>query len=220
MKDRIAELREGLRQQAPAEALAIFDGDAERLAASDLEQAVLPVGAHAPEFALADVDGETVRLEALRARGPVLVTFYRGAWCPYCSVQLRTYQEIAGALEAAGVTLIAISPQQPDGSLSMKEKEQLSFHVLSDPGNDVARAYGLVFSLAEHVRETALAIGTDLPAVNGDDSWELPMPATFLLDSDGTIAWREAHADYRHRAEPTTILAAVRELSTAALVGP
>lgn len=166
-------------------------------------------GDAAPDFALPDVDGETVQLAALLERGPVVLTFYRGSWCPYCNTQLHDYQERLAEIEASGATLVAISPQIPDSSLSMQEKNALAFPVLSDVGGEVSDAYGLTFQVDAATRERYQAVGVDLAKANGTDAWELPVPGTYVIAPDGTIRAAFVEADYTQRASVQQILDAL-----------
>ncbi|MHB8630078.1 MAG: peroxiredoxin-like family protein [Aggregatilineales bacterium] len=135
-------------------------------------------------------------------KGPVVLAFYRGAWCPYCNLQLRAYQAILPEITNLGATLVAVSPQAPDYSIDMVTKANLTFPVLSDAGNLVAREYRLVFTLPEALRPYT----ANLPQYNHDDSWELPLPGTFVIGPDGVIRLAFTHADYTKRLEPTDIL--------------
>lgn len=174
------------------------------------EAGALDVGDQAPDFALPNAMGREVRLSALLERGPVVLTFYRGAWCPYCNTQLRDYQDTLGEIEKAGATLVAVSPQTPDGSMTMTERNGLAFPVLSDVGNEVSRDYGLVFKVDEQTRERYQAVGIDLAAANGTTTWELPVPATYVIDQDGTIRAAFVEADYTQRAPARRVLDALR----------
>jgi peroxiredoxin len=140
------------------------------------------------------------------------MTFYRRAWCPYCNLQLHAYQQAFPQIQALGASLVAISPQTPDHSLSLAEKQALTFAVLSDVGNQVVRTYGLVFAMDEAVRAAHRQIGTDLPAYNGDESWELPMPGTFLVDPSGTVRLAFVDPNYTHRLDPSLIIAELKHL--------
>lgn len=203
---------EAARANLPATSLQVMDAATAELAASGLAERSLAVGADAPDFTLPDATGGEVTLSSLLADGPVVVSFYRGGWCPYCSTELRTLQTRLPEIAAAGGRLVAVSPQTPDNSLSTAEKLALAFPVLSDVGNAVARAYGLVFRLPENLRDLYTGWGLDLPAANGDRSFELPLPATFVIAADGKVVWRFADADYTTRAEPDDVLAALRAL--------
>ena len=189
--------------------LATFDREIEALVRSGIAASGLRAGVLAPDFTLPNVDGRPVTLYALLAQGPVVLTFYRGEWCPYCNLQLRAYQAGLPQIRELGARLVAVSPQTPDNSLTTAEKKGLTFPVLSDAGNAVARRYGLVFSLSQTLR----AVSADLPAYNGDDSWELPMPGTFVIAPDGTVQLAFVDVDWTRRLEPAAILDALRQLA-------
>ena len=172
----------------------------------------LNVGETAPDFELPDVDGQPVRLAALLARGPVVLTFYRGAWCPYCNTQLRDYQQSLAEIASRGASLVAVSPQVPDSSVTVQEGNALSFPVLSDVDGEVSRTYGLLFQVGENTRERYRAVGVDLERYNGTDAWELPVPATYVLAPDGTVQAAFVEADYTQRASVRQILDALAEV--------
>jgi peroxiredoxin len=170
------------------------------------------MGDQAPNFTLTNQTGEEVSLEALLEQGPVVLLWYRGGWCPYCNLTLAAYQERLDDIRAAGATLVALTPELPDRSIGTAEKEGLDFQVLSDVGNEVAREYGVVFELTEGVQASyEKAFG--LSEVNGDDSGELPLAATYVIDQSGTIRWAFLDADYRNRAEPGDVVAVLEGLS-------
>ena len=173
----------------------------------------LGVGDRAPDFELPDIDGGTVRLSDALAGGPVVLTFYRGAWCPYCNSSLQGFQAELADVMSAGGYLIAISPQAEAGSQEMATSNALSFPVLSDVGNRVSRDYGLVFRVDDETRAQYQAVGIDLPAVNGVDAWELPVPATYVIDTDGTIRAAFVEADYTQRADPRDVIEALRQIA-------
>jgi peroxiredoxin len=166
----------------------------------------LRVGDAAPRFTLPDARGGVVALDALL---PAVLVFYRGAWCPYCNLQLAAFRAAHDDLRAADASLAAISPQTPDASLTLAERAELRFPVLSDAGNAVARAYGLVFRLDDAAIELHRRAGVDLPTHNGDDSWELPASSVFAVDAGGTIRYRSVAADHRWRVGPDEVLAAL-----------
>ncbi|MDP0491657.1 MAG: peroxiredoxin-like family protein [Verrucomicrobiota bacterium JB023] len=173
----------------------------------------LGVGDKAPEFSLPDAQENSVSLGAQLAKGPAVVTFYRGGWCPYCNLQLAAMQGHLEQIHELGAELIAISPQVPDESLSLQEKAELTFPVLSDQEARVAETYGVAWKVPQlvldHMRDDR---GLDLVKINGGNGSILPIPATFIIDRDGVVAWRFVDVDYRHRAEPSEVMAALRAL--------
>src|SRR6266516_1351350 len=172
----------------------------------------LEEGAQAPDFALPDARGTAVRLSHLLTQGQVIMTFYRGQWCPYCHLALRAYQQALPHMQARGASLVAISPQTPDHSRVLAEKLELTFALLSDMGNQVARQFGLVFTIDEAVRAAHKQVGANLPRFNGTDAWELPMAGTFLVDQLGTVRLAFVHADFTRRLDPSVVIAHVNEL--------
>jgi peroxiredoxin len=143
----------------------------------------------------------------------VVVSFYRGGWCPYCNLELRALQNALPEIKQLGAQLVAISPQTPDESLSTAEKNELEFAVLSDIGSATAKAYGIAFDLTEELRPIYSRLGHALPDKNGDDSWILPIPATYVIDKDGIVALAFVDVDYRNRLEPAEIVTAIKTLS-------
>lgn len=200
------ELREKIRAEYPARIRDTWDRDSESLGSRDFSSAPA-VGDQAPNFRLPDARGGEVELAEMRASGPVIVVFYRGAWCPYCNLQLAAFQAALGDITAAGGSLVAISPQTPDSSLTQAERAGLEFHVLSDVGNRVAREYGLVFTQAETSTEVSREVGLELRDFNGDDSHELPAASTFVVSRDGTVLFASISGDYRWRVGPEEVLA-------------
>lgn len=210
-----AELRafyESRRQQIPAETREIMDRATRELSESGQAGRALTVGTRAPHFSLPSATGQTVTLDELLTEGPVVLTFYRGAWCPYCNIALRALQQQHDAITARGARLVAISPQIPDESLTLAEKHQLAFDVLSDLGSDTAKQYGLAFDLPEDLAAVYDRFGFDLQRVNAGHARTLPLPATYVIDRDGTIRWAFVDTDYTKRAEPADILAALDSL--------
>lgn len=200
------------KSQLPADLLQDLLSPVEQLIAAGAVEQALKEGEQAPDFTLPDALGNAVTLSHLLGQGPVVISFYRGAWCPYCNLELRAYQRVLPELQELGASLVAISPQTPDHSLSLVEKQHLSFTVLSDAGNQVARAYGLVFTIEEAVRAAHARIGANLPSFNGDDSWELPMAGTFLVDQAGIIRLVSVDPDFSRRLDPSVVITQIREL--------
>ncbi|BDD10232.1 alkyl hydroperoxide reductase [Fulvitalea axinellae] len=213
LKEKLEEKKAGSRQVIPAEALEVMDAATVSLKDSGLAGKALGVGEKAPGFILLGVLSDEVSLDSLLAEGPVVLSFYRGAWCPYCNLELAALRTALPEIEKAGAKLIAISPQTPDNSLETVKKSGVEFEVLSDVGNVVARSYGLVFALPESLRRVYSSFGIDLEKVDGDDSWELPLPATYVIDKSGIVRYAFAEADYTKRAEPADVLEALKAIS-------
>lgn len=173
----------------------------------------LAAGDGAPQFALPNARGRLVDLAELLAAGPVVLTFYRGAWCPFCNTQLRGLQQALPEIESLGAALVAVSPQLPDGSLELIEEHELTFEVLSDAKSRIASDYGIVFALAAADRELLLEVGNDLATTNADEAWVLPAPATFVIAGSGTIQYVRVDPDYTNRVEPAEIIDALRTIA-------
>ena len=206
----VSALVETMAAQPPNEVMGAFTREQTELATRGVPDGVIVVGATLPDADLLDPHGASITLyQALGDQLAVLV-FYRGAWCPYCNIALNVYQaELIPALARRGVALVAISPQAPDGSLSMQEKNELTFTVLSDPANRVAKEIGILTAPSAEVRAAQLELGLDLTAVNADGTTGLPMPATVIVDADRVVRWVDVHPDYSTRSEPDQILAAL-----------
>lgn len=171
------------------------------------------LGDRAPDFTLSDGDGKPVALADLLARGPLVISFYRGVWCPYCNMELQALETARPAYAALGASLVAISPQTAPNSRRSQRENKLEFPILSDPGNAIAAAFGLRFKMADELVALYQSFGNKLPIVNGDDSWTLPMPARFVIGQDGVIAYAEVNPDYTQRPEPEALLPALQALA-------
>jgi peroxiredoxin len=186
----------------------------EKLQASHTGESAITVGEIAPNFTLPAATGEAVTLHGKLNEGPVVLSFYRGGWCPFCNLELQALQAALPEIKSLGANLIGISPETPDNSMTTAEKHQLEFDVLSDIGNKTARDYGLIFTVYEEMRPLYLKWGLDVPASNGDNSWELPVPATYVIDTNSVVRAAYVDKDYTKRMEPEQILAALRNLQT------
>jgi peroxiredoxin len=183
------------------------------LAVSGISQRALKAGDSVPDFRWPEARGGHVRLNDLLAKGPVALSFYRGGWCPYCNLELRALQNVLPQITTLGAELVAMSPQTPVESLSTAEKNELTFPVVSDVGSVTAKAFGIAFDLAKELRPVYALFGRVLPEKNGDDTWVLPLPATYVIDGEGTVALAFVDVDYRNRLEPTEILAVLQALT-------
>jgi len=166
----------------------------------------LEAGDRAPEFTLQDADGSSVSSRELLAQGPLVTTFYRGIWCPYCNYDLQALEDVRPEIEARGASLVAISPQTPANSRKSQRDNKLGFLILSDPGATVAAEFGLRFSLPDDLIEVYRQFGADLATVNDDPSGVLPMPARYVIGTDGVIAYAEVNPDYTRRPDPSELL--------------
>jgi peroxiredoxin len=183
-----------------------------RLLESDVGAQAIRVGARAPDFSLPNAAGDAVRLRDRLAEGPVVLNFYRGGWCPFCNLEFKALHDILPEIRQAGAALIGVSPELPDVSRQTIQQHGLQFEVLSDVGNQIARDYGLLMVVDEAVRPLYQQWGIDIPAANGDDSFELPLPATCVIDATGTVRAAHVNRDYTTRMEPADILAALNRL--------
>jgi peroxiredoxin len=211
MHKQFKEYLESFRKKVPQEQQELMNRAIKELEESGVAMG-LRKGQQAPDFTLPDANGKDVRLYEELKKGPVILTFYRGGWCPYCNMELRAYQSILDDIHQAGGQLIAVSPQTPDNSLSTKEKNELRFHVLSDVGNKVAQKYNLVYRLPDYLIELYKERGLNIADFNGDDSWTLPVSATYIIGQDGKIAFEYTKADYKDRAEPSEVLDELKKL--------
>jgi peroxiredoxin len=166
----------------------------------------LKAGDTAPEFTLHDADGNSVSSRAFLVRGPLIATFYRGVWCPYCNYDLQALEDIRPEIEARGASLVALSPQTPANSRKSQRDNKLVFPILSDAGTAVAAAFGLRIALPADLIEVYRQFGNDLPRINDDPAWVLPMPARYVIGTDGVIAYAEVNPDYTRRPDPSDLL--------------
>jgi len=213
LKSELESFRADFMSKVPTEirdAMARADLD---LARSGIVERALKAGDRVPDFELPDAQGKTVRLASLLKLGPVIISFYRGGWCPYCNLELRSLQKALPDFHRLGASLVAISPQTPDASLSTSEKNALEFAVLSDTDSEVASAFGISFNLADELRPIYSRFGHALPDLNSDERWLLPIPATYVVGTDGIVALAFVDVDYRKRLEPADIVASLNALA-------
>lgn len=209
LQRQLDDLTAKLRALVPAERLATIDRVIEELVHSGAADRVLKAGDKAPSFELPDGDGMLWRSEELLRNGPLIIVFYRGRWCAYCNTQLAALQEVHKQIAATGASLVAISPQTQKHTYMTRDMHKLRFPVLSDQGNQIARSLGLVYRVPPELQAMYEGIFTKLPGYNGDQSWELPLAATYIVQPDGTISWARVDSDWRKRPEPEEILKAL-----------
>lgn len=191
--------------KAPTDVKAIMDKASADLKKNGLKNAIVR-GKKAPEFSLESYKSGTFSLKQALKKGPVVVTFYRGGWCPYCNIQLRAYEERIVDFTKAGATLVAISPEKPSNAKETADAQKVSFDLLFDQDNKVARRFGLVFKIGEDLKKVYEGFGLDLEKSQGNDKWELPLAATYVIGQDGTVLYSFVEADYTRRAEPQEII--------------
>ncbi len=207
--DQVGALQAGMATQLPADVAAAFAAEHDALRAAGTPAGVLTAGSPLPDADLLDAHGRPTTVAVTAAGRPAAVVLYRGAWCPYCNLTLRAYQQqLVPELDRRGIALVAVSPQKPDGSLTVQETNELTFAVLSDPGNQLAAALGVLTGPTQDVAAVQGALGLDLTAVNADGTRGLPMPTVALVDRDGTLVWIDVHPDYTTRTEPAEVLRA------------
>jgi peroxiredoxin len=210
--ERAAQMHATMAADPPAEPMGAFAREQAELAASS-PAGIAPVGTVLPDAELLDVHGTATTLYAAAGSGASVLVLYRGAWCPYCNIALSAYQaHLLPQLTERGIPLVAISPQKPDGSLTMQEKHSLAFVVVSDPGNTVAGRLGILTRPSPEARAAQLHLGLDLTGVNADGTVTLPMPAIVILGADRTVRWIDVHPDYSTRTEPQQIIDALDHL--------
>ena len=194
----------------PADVLALMNTTNEELIAQHVRDNALQVGQKVANFSLANHRGDTVALTDLLAKGPVIVSFYRGGWCPYCNLELKALNDYLPQFTAHNAQLVAVSAQLPDESLSTAQKNELEFDVLSDVSNIVANQFGLLFTLDERIQTLYTGFGIDFESYYGDKSFKLPLPATYVINQDGIITYAFISEDYTLRAEPEAVLNALQ----------
>jgi len=208
LQDQLDEITSNTRGLVQAERLAVGERAVADLFQTGIEERILPVGAMAPKFTLNDATGREVRSADMLALGPLVIKFFRGRWCPYCMTELEAWRDLYGRLRERGGLMVAIGPQIGRQSDFMAGQHGLPFAVLSDPGCLVAEQFGLIYTVPQYHRDYYRSILVNIPFVNGDQSWKLPLPATYVISRDGRVVFAEAHADFRVRPEPEEAFAA------------
>lgn len=207
LSEQLEEYRIGWKQRVPAERQAKMERHIAHLAETGFGRRGKQVGDRAPAIVLPDAHGKTFDVAGLLKKGPVVVTFYRGGWCPFCNFELKAYQSLLPRFAAAGASLVAVSPEKPDDTVSTAEKNALSFPVLSDVGQSVGKAFGIVYAFTDELRSVYEGFNLDIPAKNGaPDDWSLPLSATYVIGADGVILFADTSVDYRHRTDPLDVL--------------
>jgi peroxiredoxin len=206
LREELEERKTLAAQYVPADVQQVNRQTVEQLTASGIAGRILAVGASAAGFELPDQDGKAVSSEELLRRGRLVICFFRGRWCPFCVAQLEAMNSALSHIEKAGASLIAVSPQTIKQSFFMRDQHQLRFSLLSDAGNQVARRFGLVYRVPDEQKQVYSRTFVNLPFINGDTSWELPIPATYILERNGSVLYASADADYTRRPEPEELV--------------
>ena len=193
----------------PADVLALMNTTNEELIAQHIKDNALQIGQKVENFSLANHKGENIDLADLLKKGPVIISFYRGGWCPYCNLELKALNDYLPQFKTQSAQLVAISPQLPDETLSTAQKNDLEFDVLSDVSNKIAKQFGLLFTLDERIQALYTQFGIDFEHYYGDKSFKLPLPATYVINQEGVITYAFLNEDYTLRAEPTDVMAAL-----------
>ena len=213
--EQVNEVKAAAASRLPAEVVAVFASDQAALAAAGVPAGAVSVGDTLPPFSLSDATGQIRTLEELTADGPAVIVFYRGGWCPYCNVALRTYQrELLPELGAYSARLVAISPETPDASLSTQEKAELVYTVPSDTAAELAKSLGITFEPSEDGLAAQRNLGVDIRTTRADNDTHLPMPTVLIVDRDRIARFVDIHPDYTGRTEVNDILTALQTLAT------
>ncbi|MEZ4815562.1 MAG: peroxiredoxin-like family protein [Bdellovibrionota bacterium] len=206
-------LADKAKAKSTPEKAAIMNGATEKLRKSEILKNALKMGDKIPAFSLPDSNGKEISTTELLKKGPIVLTFYRGAWCPYCNLQLNSLQSNIEAFHTLGAEVVAISPQTPDNSLSTVQKNSLDIIVLSDVGSVIGKKFGLVFKLPDDLKKLYQSMGLDLAKANGNNDWELPVAASYVVNPQGIITYSFMDVDYKKRAETLTLIEEVKKIS-------
>ena len=212
LQKELSAVEQMVREKTPSHVMPTIEASIHEVKESGLESRAIQPGEAIRDFELPDATGAMVKSLELRTRGPLLIVFYRGGWCPFCNLTIQAFQERYSEIANRGVTLVAISPQTPDHSLMLQEKHSLRFPVLSDSGNKVAQQFGIVFELDRDLRVVQEQFGVDISSFNGDHSFQLPVPAVFLVSKDGKVLDSFVEVNYMKRLAPETAIAWIDEI--------
>ena len=201
LAQQIDELNQNLAQQVPTEILTSFSQSIADIKKLQLEDNCIQLGEIFPNFKLQNTTNQVVELNDLLQKGPVIISFFRGSWCPYCNLELRALQQKLNSLENQTATLVAISPQLPTYNVVLKENQGLEFELLTDQDNCLAKQIGIAFELQDYIRPIYQNLGIDLTTYNGSTQQELPIPAVFVIDSTGRVTYKFVDANYINRMD-------------------
>ncbi len=213
LQDQLDAFKEQFKTMAPEGAFETFGRSTQELIDSGQAERALKAGDNVPDFVLTDSDRNEVALKDLLAKGPVVLTFYRGVWCPYCNIELKALEAVAEDILARGATLVAISMQGAADSRKSQKDNELSFPILTDKNGELAAKFGIRWTLQDYVIPVHDGFGVHLPRIHGDGQWNLPMPARYVVDTDGSIAYAEVNPDYTRRPEPADLFPVLDNLA-------
>ena len=216
LQDKLDDFKAQFKTMAPEGAFEAFARSTQELIDSGQAERALKAGDRVPDFVLTDSERNEVALKDLLAKGPVVLTFYRGVWCPYCNIELKALEEVAEDIRARGATLVAISMQGAADSRMSRKDNQLSFPILTDKNGELAEKFGIRWSLQDYVIPIHQGFGVELPRIHGDGQWNLPMPARYVVDAHGTVAYAEVNPDYTRRPEPADLFPVLDSLVASA----
>ena len=216
LQEKLDGFKAQFKTQAPEGAFDAFARSTQELIDSGQAERAVKAGDKAPDFVLTDSEHNEVALKDLLAKGPVVLTFYRGVWCPYCNMELQALEAAADEIRARGATLVAISMQGASDSRKSQRDNSLSFPILTDQGGELADRFGLRWTLQPYVIEYHKMFKVELPLIHGDGQWNLPMPARYVVDTDGTVVYAEVNPDYTRRPEPADLFPVLDKLRSAA----
>jgi len=216
LQDQLNTFKAQFKEQAPTHAFEAFARSTQELIANGQANNALKVGNTAPNSVLTDPEGNEISLQGLLAKGPVVLNFYRGVWCPYCNIELQALEKIADEIKAKGATLVAISMQGAADSRKSQKDNNLSFPILTDKAGELAEKFGIRWTVQDYVIEFKKMFNVVLPKIHNDGQWNLPMPARYVIGTDGVIAYAEVNPDYTQRPEPSDLLPVLDSLTTKA----
>ena len=209
LKATLAKIQNEMAEQLPSEVLQAFGANLNELIEQKIDQKALTIGDQAPDISMLDTDGKEIKLYDLLKNAPVIINFFRGNWCPFCMAELADYQESIEQFKLPSEQFLFISPQMQTYSAELKAEKNFDLTLIADQHNEIAHQFGLVFALDDNVREIYKKIGADLSTINGDDSFELPIPATYVIAPSGKITYAFVETNYMMRAEPRDVLALI-----------
>ena len=216
LQEQLNGFKEQFKTQAPPGAFDAFARSTQELIESGQADQAIKAGDLAPEFVLKDQNGNDLALKDLLIKGPVVLTFYRGVWCPYCNIELKALQEVADDIKAKGATLLAVSMQGPADNRKSREENGLSFPILTDQNGELSDKLGIRWALQDYVIKFHKMFKVELPEIHGDGEWNLPMPARYVIDTDGTVAYAEINPDYTQRPEPSDLFPVLDKITNTA----